>query len=65
MYSLLHGVSYNEAIGICVNGRYAVPVLSDSLQKRGQDCQVKTLRNYPQEHDIRFSPGIYKSLRPL
>jgi hypothetical protein len=64
--SLYRGVPHEEALSICRNGRYDVLVLPDTVYKPAQQSlNVKTLRDYLQEHGVPFDPGAYNCLRTI
>jgi hypothetical protein len=64
--SLYRGMPYDEALGICRNGRYDVLVLPDTEYKPAQQSlYAKTLRDYLDDHGVPFNPGDYNCLRAI
>jgi len=62
MRSVVRGVSPEQAIEICPNGRYDVLVLPEQ-DRRAISFRMKSLRSYLSEHGIDYNQEIYNCLR--
>jgi len=63
MRMLLRGTTHEEALSICPNGRFDLLVVPDRDVYTPVGYDVKTLRNYLEEHNLEFNTEMYQELK--